>query len=179
MKNRRNLFLIALFIPILLLLSMTWKPLWTLNTGTPIVLETIPVDPRDILYGDYVSLQFAVEEFKEDVIEPELLKDLRNETYGKVVVYAVLQQEQGDLYGLKSVTAEKPDSGVFLKGQMYRYGGSINGKETTYYADFLPDRFYVSENTGQRLEDLSREGKLIAKMKVHNGYTILQDILPK
>ncbi|WP_301109729.1 GDYXXLXY domain-containing protein [Sporosarcina sp.] len=179
MKNKRNLFLIALVIPILLLLSLTWKPLWTLNTGTPIVLETIPVDPRDILYGDYVSLQFAVEEFKEDVIEPELLKDLKKQSFGKIVVYAVLQKEHGDLYGLKSVTAEKPDSGIFLEGQMYRYGDSIVGEEITYYADFLPDRFYVPENTGQRLENLSRKGKLIAKMKVYNGYTVLQDIQPK
>lgn len=178
MKNKRNLFLIALIIPILFLLSMTWKPLWTLNAGTTVVLETIPVDPRDILYGDYVRLQFAVEEFKEDVIEPALLKELKTQSYGKVIVYAVLQQE-GDVYGLKSVTADKPGGGVFLKGQMYRYGGSINGAETIYYADFLPDRFYVPENTGGQLEDLSRQGSLIAKMKVYNGYSILQDIQPK
>ncbi|EGQ26191.1 hypothetical protein HMPREF9372_1864, partial [Sporosarcina newyorkensis 2681] len=42
----------AFIAPLVVLLSMTWKPLWTLNVGTPILLETVPVDPRDILYGD-------------------------------------------------------------------------------------------------------------------------------
>lgn len=169
----------AFIAPLVVLLSMTWKPLWTLNVGTPILLESVPVDPRDILYGDYVSLQFAVEEVQAKDMDPALLKELSTESYGKMVVYAVLQQEDKNKYGLKMVTAEKPDSGVFLKGRMYYYGQSPYDPQTTYYANFLPDRFYVPENTGKRLEDLSREGQLIAKIKVHNGYAVLQDIVQK
>ncbi|WP_153731717.1 GDYXXLXY domain-containing protein [Sporosarcina obsidiansis] len=179
MKNKRNLFFIAIIIPMLLLLSMLWKPLWTLNVGTPILLETIPVDPRDLLYGDYVSLRFAVEEVKEQNIDPDLLHELSDDTYGELAVYAVLQQEDGGKYGLKTVTANKPEDEVFLTGQMNRYAETLPGQETIYYADFLPDRFYVPENTGKRLEELSREGQLVAKLMIHDGYAILQDIMPK
>ncbi len=33
---------------------------WTLNTGTPIVLETEPIDPRSLFQGDYVRLNYKI-----------------------------------------------------------------------------------------------------------------------
>ncbi|PIC64541.1 hypothetical protein CSV79_06165 [Sporosarcina sp. P13] len=180
MKNKRNLFLIALIVPIILLVSMTWKPLWTLNKGETILLETIPVDPRDILYGDYVSLRFAIEEFDKEAIDPSLLEELTSKNSGNLTVYAVLERQgSGDLFTLKTVTANKPNEDLFLKGTMYYYGEPYDGDQTIYYADFLPDRFYVSENTGMELEKLSQKGQLLAQMKVKDGFAVLQDIRPK
>ncbi|PIC84938.1 hypothetical protein CSV72_16220 [Sporosarcina sp. P20a] len=179
MKNKRNLFLLALIVPIILLLAMTWKPLYTVNTGKTITLETVPVDPRDILYGDYVSLQFAIEEFSKDDLDPALIKEFSKHNTGKLTVYAVLEQEEGDLYGLKTVTHKKPSDGLFLKGDMYYYGEHHIDDNQMYYANFLPDRFYVAENTGMQLEDLSREGQLLAEIKVRDGFAVLEDVRPK
>ncbi|AXH99970.1 hypothetical protein DV702_09680 [Sporosarcina sp. PTS2304] len=180
MKNKRNLFLIALIVPILLLVSMTWKPLWTVNKGETVLLETIPVDPRDILYGDYVQLQFAIEEFGPDSIEPALLDKLTSKYSGNLKVYAVLERQNSEeLYGLKMITDKKPSDDLYLEGTMYYYGEPYDGSHTVYYADFLPDRFYVSENTGTELEKLSQRGKLLAEMKVKDGFAVLQDIYPK
>ncbi|ARD47735.1 GDYXXLXY domain-containing protein [Sporosarcina sp. P33] len=179
MKSKRNLFLVALIVPIVILLGMTWKPLFTLNTGKSIVLETVPVDPRDILYGDYVSLQFAIEEFTKEDLDPLLIEEFSRHDTGKLTVYAVLEQEEGDLYGLKKVTHKKPADGLFLKGDMYYYGNSDADTDQTYFANFLPDRFYVSENTGMELEKLSREGQLLALLKVRDGFAVLEDIRPK
>lgn len=179
MKNKRNLFLLALIVPIILLLAMTWKPLYTVNTGKTIILETVPVDPRDILYGDYVSLQFAIEEFSKDDLDPALIKEFSKHNTGKLTVYAVLEQEEGDLYGLKTVTHKKPSDGLFLKGDMYYYGEHTTDETQMYFANFLPDRFYVAENTGMQLEDLSREGQLLAEIKVRDGFAVLEDVRPK
>lgn len=179
MNNKRNLFLVALIVPIILLLAMTWKPLYTVNTGKTITLETVPVDPRDILYGDYVSLQFAIEEFSKDDLDPELIKEFSKHDNGKLTVYAVLEQEEGDLYGLKTVTHKKPSDGLFLKGDMYYYSDYNIDNNHMYYANFLPDRFYVAENTGMQLEDLSRKGQLLADIKVHDGFAVLQNVRPK
>ncbi|PID20822.1 hypothetical protein CSV61_12605 [Sporosarcina sp. P3] len=179
MMNKRNLFLVALIIPIILLFAMTWKPLYTLNTGKTITLETVPVDPRDILYGDYVSLQFAIEEFSKELLDPALIKEFSKHQTGKLTVYAVLKQEDGDLYGLKTVTHQKPNDGLFLKGDMYYYGEHTIDDNQMYYANFLPDRFYVAENTGMQLEDLSRQGQLLAKIKVRDGFAVLENVQPK
>jgi len=179
MKNKRNLFLVALIVPIILLLAMTWKPLYTVNTGKTITLETVPVDPRDILYGDYVSLQFAIEEFTKDDLDPALIKEFSKHDTGRLTVYAVLEQEEGDLYGLKTVTHKKPNDGLFLKGDMYYYSEFNNKENQTYFANFLPDRYYVAENTGMQLEDLSRKGQLIADVKVRDGFAVLENVRPK
>ncbi|PIC97945.1 GDYXXLXY domain-containing protein [Sporosarcina sp. P29] len=179
MNNKRNLFLVALIVPIILLLAMTWKPLYTVNTGKTITLETVPVDPRDILYGDYVSLQFAIEEFSKEDLDPALIKEFSKHDTGKLTVYAVLEQEKGDLYGLKAVTHKKPSDGLFLKGDMYYYGEHASDETQMYFANFLPDRFYVAENTGMQLEDLSRKGQLLADIKIRDGFAVLEDVRPK
>lgn len=179
MKNKLVLFLIALIVPIVILLSMTWKPISTLNTGESILLETVPVDPRDVLYGDYVMLQFVVEEFSKEQLDPQLMEEFSKHTTGKIPVYGILQKEEGDLYGLKTVTHKKPSEGLFLKGDMYYYSEDYLTENQKYFANFLPDRFYVAENTGMELEDLSRKGQLVAKVKVKDGFSVLEDIKPK
>ena len=58
MKNKGIGFIVALTVPLLLLIGLTVKPLWTLTYGDDIALLTVPVDPRDLLYGDYVTLWY-------------------------------------------------------------------------------------------------------------------------
>jgi uncharacterized membrane-anchored protein len=33
---------------------------WTLNTGTPVVLQTEPIDPRSLFMGDYARLNYSI-----------------------------------------------------------------------------------------------------------------------
>ena len=47
---------------------------------------------------------------------------------------------------------------------------------TVHNVDFGLDPYYVPENTGEGLEDLSAKGQLVAHLKVNNGYGILKDI---
>ncbi len=48
----------------LLLAGMVAIKQWTLNTGTPILLETQPVDPRSLFRGDYVHLNYSINTIK-------------------------------------------------------------------------------------------------------------------
>lgn len=41
---------------------------WTLNTGTPVVLETVPVDPRSLFMGDYVDLAYRISRLRLDAV---------------------------------------------------------------------------------------------------------------
>ena len=40
------------------------------------------------------------------------------------------------------------------------------------------DKYYVPENTGMALEEASRKGEMVAKVKVYNGYSLLKEVLP-
>lgn len=42
------------------LVAMIGMKQWTLSTGTPIVLETQPIDPRSLFQGDYVRLNYKI-----------------------------------------------------------------------------------------------------------------------
>lgn len=51
---------IVLMLQTTVLLFMVGMKQWTLNTGTPVVLETQPIDPRSLFRGDYVRLNYKI-----------------------------------------------------------------------------------------------------------------------
>lgn len=176
-KPRKRIgFIIALAVPLILLLSLVVKPLWTLNTGENIILKTVPVDPRDLFYGDYVTLQYEIEEVPKEKLSKNLIEKLENETsWRKFKVYGKLVSKDG-VYILEELTEKKPSNTLYLTGEI-QYYSYLNAEEVEVYdVNFNLDRFFVPENTGMALEDLSRKGQLIAHIKVKNGYAVLDSI---
>ena len=55
--------LLAVVIQTGVLVAMVAMKQWTLTTGTPVVLETKPVDPRSLFRGDYVRLNYAISNY--------------------------------------------------------------------------------------------------------------------
>ena len=176
MKRNRIRFIIVLAIPLLILMSLTVKPLWALTSGEDILLLTVPVDPRDLFYGDYVTLRYEIEEVPSEKVSVHLLKELeRHSSFGKVKVYGKLIQEE-NVFIVEELTIKKPSDGLYLSGHMNRYQYFNEDGVKIYNVNFGLDRFYVPENTGAELEDLSRKGELVAHVKVKNGYALLRDI---
>ena len=60
MRGPRRYLLVAL-LPVCVLLAAPVRPALILTFGERVRLATLPVDPRDIFRGDYVTLRFAVE----------------------------------------------------------------------------------------------------------------------
>ena len=59
---RRIIFILLL--QTLALMVMVGMRQWTLNTGTVILLQTQPVDPRSLFRGDYVHLAYAINQLR-------------------------------------------------------------------------------------------------------------------
>ncbi len=164
--SRKHLF-ISLAVPIILLFFITLKPLFTMVNGTEITIQTKLVDPRDLFYGDYVHLNYDIESVSSEKIDSEL----RNE-YGKQHVYVQLVTS-GGVYVVSKVTKNKPDSGIFLKAFIY---GETDETGNTVVEYNFGNRYYVAENTGKTLEEKVRAGKMIAHLKVRDGYGLLTDL---
>ena len=176
MKNKRFGFIVALAIPLILLISLTFKPLWALTYGEDISLLTVPVDPRDLLYGDYVTLRYEIEEVAKSEIPTSILREIEKQTNSnQLTVYGKLIK-QGDIYVLDSLTDKKPEGSIYLTGKLNGYDYQNTTGINVHSINFGLDRFYVPENTGKELEDLSAKGQLVAHLKVKNGYAILKDI---
>lgn len=168
-------FWVALCIPIIILFSMTILPLSALYGGEQITLETEPVDPKDVFYGDYVQLKFSIEEVDPSRIEPELIKEVEDYPYVGVPVYVSLTPA-GPVYTVEKVSKEKPNHPYYLKGKLLLRSGFLFRSKRTYEVDYQIDRYYVPEGTGKQLEELARKGKLLVDVKVRGGYGVIVDV---
>ena len=176
MKNKHIGFIVALTVPLLLLIGLTVKPLWTLTYGDDVALLTVPVDPRDLLYGDYVTLRYEIEEVPKNEISAAILKKIDKQSNSAgLTVYGKLIQ-QGEVYVLDSLSAKKPIGGIYLTGKLNGYDYQNADGINVHSINFGLDSFFVPENTGKELEDLSAKGQLVAHLKVKNGYGILKEI---
>jgi uncharacterized membrane-anchored protein len=142
--TRRALFYVVILLQALFLLIMTASFYAIDMFGQQIKLKTEPIDPRDIFYGDYVILQYAI-----TTIPKNLWLDSTEPENGDQV-YVVLAQK-GDYYEAISVSDKNPELGaneVVLKGRyLYDFG------EQEMYIEYGIERYFVPEGTGRELEE--------------------------
>ncbi len=175
-------FIIALLIPVIILFGMLVKPIQTKLIGEEVWLGTIPIDPRDLFRGDYVILDLEIERVHTDLLEPTLYEKIKENYSGKyLTVFVSLEEGEDGVYQVKQVSDRRPDD-LYLKASMDPYIYDNNWRredsmENPYVEiDYGIDRFYVEEGTGLELEELARQGKVIVKAKIHNGYSVLTEI---
>ncbi|AHM55462.1 hypothetical protein EAL2_c01280 [Peptoclostridium acidaminophilum DSM 3953] len=198
-KNKR--YLLAAAVPIIILLCMLAVPLSVRFMGTDILVETEPYDPRDIFMGDYVYLSYKISQVDIDKFPEELIreKDVKKlEKFRGHPIYVLLKKD-GKFHVVDKVLLEKPSEGIYLRSRLedmyvfiYRAENldrlgripQYTTKEeldyyTKVYLDYNMERYYVSENTGKKLEAMSRAGALVARVKVYKGYHLLEELFPE
>ncbi|WP_248927309.1 GDYXXLXY domain-containing protein [Paenibacillus hamazuiensis] len=125
--------------------------------GREIRLHTIPVDPRDMLYGDYVTLTYEMSRLK-----PEMWKEAGKAPKKGDVVYVVLMQDKDGVFHPEAAYGAKPASVsgdmVVMKGRVeYDMGEAIAVR-------YGLERYYVPEGTGKELE--KRAGDMVVRVKI-------------
>ncbi|SNC76337.1 Uncharacterized membrane-anchored protein [Hymenobacter gelipurpurascens] len=110
--------------------------------GRTISLRTTPVDPRDLLYGDYVRLNYAISQLPGHLWKGKelprrqqaayVLLEPRNGTFEAVGVYPEKPETKPDQAVLRGSVQD-----VWRRGMRLRYG---------------LERYYVPENMGRQLE---------------------------
>nr|WP_263323654.1 GDYXXLXY domain-containing protein [Neobacillus sp. Marseille-Q6967] len=176
MTKRTKQLVMAFSVPVLILLGMCFTPLYTLMMGEEITLETIPVDPSDVLRGDYVTLRYQAEEIPKRFLDDSVATSLEAGGFRAVDVYVLLEEENG-VHSPAKVSLDKPETGLFLKGKLNYIG--MNMTEEVAYIEYSLDRYYVEDNTGTEWEKASAQGDILVKAKVKNGYAILTDLMKK
>lgn len=136
---------------------------WTLATGTPVVLETRPVDPRSLFRGDYVRLNYAISRLDLDSLDGD------NAFHNDDTLYVVLRP--GEPYWQPvAVYREHPGEsaeGVIIRGTVRSTLGRRRNPETremedrrTVFARYGIENYFVPEGEGRALER-PREGERI------------------
>ena len=79
------------------------------------------MDPRDLLYGDYVTLRYEIEEVPKNEVSTAILNKIDKSVNSNwLTVYGKLVQ-QGDIYVLDSLSDKKPRGSVYLTGKLSSY----------------------------------------------------------
>ncbi len=170
--KKRNAFILAVSIPLLILLAMTVKPLATVIFGQEILLETRAVYPGDSFRGDCLSLEYKISTVPKDML-PHSVKNYGDEPVRNLTLYVSLKPE-GKFYVIDSISDKKPDSGLYLKGVVRYY--DYENMPDTVFIDYTLDKYFVKQGSGIELQEQSRLGDLIARAKVLDGYAILTGV---
>jgi uncharacterized membrane-anchored protein len=138
------------------LVGMIGMKQWTLTTGTPVLLETAPVDPRSLFRGDYVRLNYKISRLDLSKLGGD--KDFSAHD----TAWVVLEQAQRYWHAV-AVYRHRPDAApgqVIIKGEV-RWadgrGSAFAPPVPTRQPRFLVMRYgiesyFVPEGTGRAIE---------------------------
>jgi uncharacterized membrane-anchored protein len=112
-----------------------------LATGTLVLLETQPVDPRDLLRGDYITLNYKISDIPLTVLSPQQTNALPPGT----IVFVALEP-RGDFYAVAKASTEPmvPESGqVVLRGRAQSWWNT-----SSVHLEYGLEKYFVREGTG-------------------------------
>ena len=131
---------------------------WTLNTGTPVVLQTEPVDPRSLFMGDYARLVYSISRLHLDgeaAVSGD--KDFKRHD----TVWVALQPNSAGAQAVSvhhQRSAIAPDT-LTLKGEVQSLSDSEwdrttkkSVKQRTLQVRYGIEQYYISEGTGVQIE---------------------------
>ena len=160
-----------------------------LHNGREVLLKTVPVDPRDILMGDYVILNYEIGQMNlnngsnyAQVFSKSGQK--RYVSVGKYElnkqVYTKLSTDENDIAYIEEVYDKKPNNNhLYLKGKMSKCDTVNplwkNGKCIKYGIE----SYYVKEKTGLELEKNLRNGTLVKVSIDRNGNAKVKGFVSK
>jgi uncharacterized membrane-anchored protein len=170
-KYRAKLLIFLAALQALLLIGIAGSHYNILWNGTEIRIATVPVDPRDLLYGDYVNLRYEISH-----LQPELWKDDATKPKRGDAVYVVLRSTGAD--GTMQAVAAYGHQPAAAAGETMIKGRITSSFNNEIWADYGLEKYYVPENTGKVLED--QAAHLIVHVKVaSNGKAVIASLESK
>ena len=126
-----------------------------LRTGTEVVLQTVPVDPRSLLQGDYAILDYEIASLPPYLREAEI-----GET-----IYVIPSPGDGG-WDFPQHGRRRPEGGqVFIKGRV----------DHRDHLDFGIGTYFVPEGTGHIIEG-AQDVKVVVKLDA-DGNAVIKDVL--
>jgi uncharacterized membrane-anchored protein len=139
-----------------------------LQNGTEVVLKTEPVDPRDLLRGDYVTLGYSISSFPAS----EIVGDKNRQYDESSPVYVALKKGADGIWdksraSVAPISDLKPDE-VLIAGRARN--GFTPETSDNIRVDYGIERFYVPEGEGRVIETERNDKRIDAVIRINaNG----------
>ena len=155
--HERSVLVGTVLFQVLVLFGMMAPRGSTLLTGETILLRVVPVDPRDLLRGDYVILGYEISR-----VPPQGIEGLFgaggghfNEGRGQTVYVTLVPEPDGRHYRGGTVSVNPPPAGVkFIQGTLL----------DRFRIEFGIESYFVQEGKGKEYEDAIRSRRLSAEV---------------
>lgn len=116
-----------------------------LRSGTSVLLETRPVDPRDLLRGDYVILRYGIEELPRELLE---VPEVPEPAVGVPVFVTLTPKDRFHVASKVSFSAPRDPAGPVIQGRLVSSEWRV-GRDNFLRVDYGIGRYYVREGTGE------------------------------
>src|SRR5688572_22690475 len=145
-----------------------------LREGQEVVLKVEPIDPRDLLRGDYVRLGYEIGQVPVELAE--------NAPQGEFVtdegpVFVRLGRDADGVWRARAVSLMRPSATPPAPGEVdirgHLAGGRTAGPDTDLTVQYGIDRYYVPEGEGRAIEADMRERSFAVVVAVGSDGTPL------
>jgi uncharacterized membrane-anchored protein len=143
--QERTVIIAAVLFQLFILAAMVLTCALPTHGAPTVLLRVVPVDPRDLMRGDYVTLGYEISRLP-SAPQPGLR--------GSTVYVTLLPEPDGRHFRGGGVSAERPASGRFIRGTVNDWNGITFGIES----------YFVQEGKGHDYEQAIRSRKLSAKV---------------
>lgn len=166
--------LMALAVVLLILIPLNYKVQQfedVLATGKPVVLKIVPVDPRSLIQGDYMSLSYAIlNDIRAKLDEPEdgvLTIDTKKKHPSKV--YALIHQDEQGVATLCRVEDSLPNDFKDCAADVY-----LPVNNFKWFPELPSQEYFFAEGKGQHYAQAE-----YAEYRFKNGILLLARLLDK
>lgn len=143
-----------------------------LRSGHEIVLQARPVDPRDLMRGDYVILGYEITSVDRKIIQGTPADGARD-------VYVALKPDAGGIWKISRASftplTDLASDEVQIRGQS-NYGIS-DYPDAVISLNYGIERYYVPEGEGRAIEDSQRDLQITAVVAVDDAGTAVMKAL--
>ncbi len=171
---------------VLLLISLLWITLavglvkskeFLLKNGKSVLLETLPADPRDLLRGDYVILNYKINTLDLNLVRSE------KSSYNPGEKVFVRLEPRGRYWGAVAVQTKQDfqkqgDPAVYIKGRVKYYSHFKENSKMT--VDYGIGSYFVPEGEGKEIERNIGRTKSAVDVEVvvgDSGLAVIKDVV--
>lgn len=146
--KRKIIFIAAVILQAVVLLSMIAKQELLLKNGTKVMLKCVPVDPRSLFSGDYVRLNYEISQISKGETEKE--KAEFDEFSTDDTIYVALVKNKNDQYYSIADYAKTHDK---LGGEYHVVlKGKVEDVYSTLHIRYGLETYFVPQNEGKEIE---------------------------
>ncbi|KAA0689818.1 hypothetical protein DTW90_30430 [Neorhizobium sp. P12A] len=136
-----------------------------LESGSEVLLKTAPVDPRDLLRGDYVTLNYDISRVPASTVVGGMPTEA-----GERTLWVRLQKQGDGFWGIAessfSPLQPKPDT-VLIESLPFNYYPVE--ADQSFQVDYGIERFYVPEGKGHDIETVRTDGRVSVAARISGG----------